>query len=500
MAWAATQQQERTYQRHEPEKTLLYKTIQENWATFEAMATAGGEGGGLPSHVLTEFESFLSCGILANGFVRVKCGDCKHEKLVAYSCKRRGFCPSCCGRRMNETAAFLVDRVLPWVPVRQYVLSFPMPMRFWMASNSGLTTQVLSIMVRAVTGYLREKAKENGLGGRIETGCVTLIQRYGGSLALNPHFHTLFIEGVYVITEINGKEKAIFHKLPSPMDDEISALLATIQKRIVRALVKRGLLSKETQDLATTDQFSDIDPIVGAAMGASVQNRIAFGENQGERVRKIGSFGQGWVAPQADGPRCANMGGFSLHANVSTYAGERDGLEKLCRYIARPPVSLQRLFRTDDGRIGYQLKKTWNDGTKAVSFSALELIEKLVALVPQPRAHLVRFHGVFAPNFKYRAQIVPNHVSELDLKLDGAGKDKCRHSNPEYRLSWSEMLKRVFKLDVTTCSNCGGKLKVISTIMERKVIKQILTHLGLPDEPPAIWPARASPQADFAFT
>jgi hypothetical protein len=64
-----------------------------------------------------EFDTFLECGLLARGFLRLRCGDCGHDKLAAFSCKRRGFCPSCGARRMAQTAAHLVDHVIPHVPV-----------------------------------------------------------------------------------------------------------------------------------------------------------------------------------------------------------------------------------------------------------------------------------------------------------------------------------------------------------------------------------------------
>jgi hypothetical protein len=76
-----------------------------------------------------EFDAFLECGILAHGFLLLHCADCGHDKLVAFSCKRRGFCPSCGARRMAQTAAHLVDHVIPHVPVRQWVLSLPQSSR-----------------------------------------------------------------------------------------------------------------------------------------------------------------------------------------------------------------------------------------------------------------------------------------------------------------------------------------------------------------------------------
>src|SRR5436309_1432513 len=82
---------------------------------------------GLPAYVQRVFYDYLQCGILAHGFLRLGCDTCKQEVLLAFSCKRREFCPSCAGRRMTQTAAHLVDRLIPWVPTRQWVVSVPMP-------------------------------------------------------------------------------------------------------------------------------------------------------------------------------------------------------------------------------------------------------------------------------------------------------------------------------------------------------------------------------------
>ena len=90
---------------------------------------------------------------LAHGFLRLRCGDCGHEKLVAFSCKRRGFCPSCGARRMAQSAAHLVDNVIPQVPVRQWVLSFPIPLRILFAAHPQLLTPVLQVIHRVITGF-----------------------------------------------------------------------------------------------------------------------------------------------------------------------------------------------------------------------------------------------------------------------------------------------------------------------------------------------------------
>jgi len=115
-------------ERHRPELTTLYRLVQQHAATFIA-ETEMATGPDLPQFVKEEFDAFLECGILAHGFLRLPCADCDHDKRVAFGCKRRGFCPSCGARCMAQTAAHLVGHVIPHVPVRQWVLSLPIPVR-----------------------------------------------------------------------------------------------------------------------------------------------------------------------------------------------------------------------------------------------------------------------------------------------------------------------------------------------------------------------------------
>jgi ribosomal protein S27E len=147
-------------------------------------------------HFVNASLKTLKCGLLEHGFLRVKCEACSHEYLVAFSCKRRGFCPSCGARRMIESAAHLVDHVLPGQPIRQWVLSFPYPLRFLSTAKPQVLTQVLGVVVRAISTCLIEKAGFTVCSGAM-TGAVTLIQRFGSALNLSIHFHMLFLDGVY---------------------------------------------------------------------------------------------------------------------------------------------------------------------------------------------------------------------------------------------------------------------------------------------------------------
>ena len=122
-----------------PEQTTLYRLVQQHAATFFAQAdeTTGAD---LPQFVKDGFDAFLECGMLAYGFLRLRCGDGGHDKLLAFSCKGRGFCPSCRARRRTQTAAHLADHVIPHVPVRQWVLSLPIPLRLLLAAQPTMVT------------------------------------------------------------------------------------------------------------------------------------------------------------------------------------------------------------------------------------------------------------------------------------------------------------------------------------------------------------------------
>ncbi|HAX6818771.1 TPA: IS91 family transposase, partial [Escherichia coli] len=144
------------YARHLPERTLLYALVQAHYPDFIARLEA--EDRPLPEYVREEFETYLRCGVLEHGFLRVVCEQCRAERLVAFSCKKRGFCPSCGARRMAESAALLVDEVLPEQPMRQWVLSFPFQLRFLFASRPEIMGWVLGIVYRVIATHLVKKA------------------------------------------------------------------------------------------------------------------------------------------------------------------------------------------------------------------------------------------------------------------------------------------------------------------------------------------------------
>ena len=228
------------YTRHRPERTLLYQLIQKYYPALKAHLAA--QGTVLPGYVEQEFGDYLKCGRLEHGFLRVRCDACHAEHLVAFSCKRRGFCPSCGARRMAESAALLVDEVLPHEPMRQWVLSVPFPLRFLFASQPKIMGKALGIIYRTIATHLTRKAGYTKTTAH--TGAVTLIQRFGGALNLNIHFHMLFLDGVYVDSAGSSTR---FRWVKAPTSSELNQLSHTIAHRLVQYLERQGLLERDTE-------------------------------------------------------------------------------------------------------------------------------------------------------------------------------------------------------------------------------------------------------------
>jgi hypothetical protein len=253
---------------------------------------------------------------------------------------------------MVDTAARLIDEVLPPVPVRQWVLSLPFEIRYRLAWDGKLVSAVMAVFLRAVYGWYRRQAKEQGhADGRC--GSVSFVQRFGSALNLNPHFHVLMLDGVY-ITGADGTPT--FVRAPQLTDDDVQRIVETTAKRVVRLLQRRGVLEESNVDPLWEDE-----PLLATITAASVQGQIATGERAGLRVRRR------LIDPEEgirSGPLCFASRGFSLHAATRGEATDRVKLEKLGRYVIRPP---------------------------------------LAALVPPPRLNLVRYHGVLAPHAGDRA-------------------------------------------------------------------------------------------------
>jgi hypothetical protein len=457
---------------------LLYQTVQAHERQFFADLEA--EGDEVPAFVRDEFEAYLRCGILAHGFVRVRCKDCGHSRAVAFSCKRRGFCPSCMGRRMADTAAFCIDHLFPRAPVRQFVLTVPMRLRFRMAASPRLTSAVLRCFIAAVASDLRRRARRLGFCGQLKTGAMTVVQRFGSSLALNVHFHTLAVDGVW---STRAEGSLDFHPLPAPSDHDVARIARAVCRKVQR-MTAHGKEDDEQNSL------------LGNLANASAQGLVATGPRRGWRVLRLGGAGDAAQA-QIPSKRCADVAGFNVHANTSARAHDRKRLEVLVKYLARPPIAHDRLSKLPDGRLALQFKQPWKDGTTHVVFTAQELIEKLIPLIPRPRAHVIRYHGILGPAAKDRNKIVPRSGPVQYGRETSQPKLHEIDASPRLnRLPWAVLLKRVFLVDILECPKCKGRMEILAVVTKPASVRRFLEGMGLPSNAPRAHAARPPPQAD----
>ena len=312
------------------------------------------------------------------------------------------------------------------------------------------------------------------------------MQRFGSALNLNPHYHVLMPDGVYITGE-DGTPS--FVRAPQLTDDDVQQIVETTAKRVVRLLQRRGVLEE-----GNVDSLWEDEPLLATITAASVQGQIATGERAGQHVRRR------LLDPEEgirSGPLCFAWRGFSLHGATRIEATDRVRLEKLCRYVIRPPLAAGRLQILDADPVAFSLKSIWSDGTYQIVLSPEELLEKLAALVPPPRLNLVRYHGVLAPNAVDRAQIVPG-PKPADEETDVGGSEAASTpSQRRHRLAWAVLLARVFQFELSVCDRCGGQVKIVAAVTDPKSIRTYLKGVGLPARAPPINPARAHPQREF---
>jgi len=467
--------------------------VRDNLRTLYA-AVEHGFAAPLPAFVRDELEAFVDCGVLARGFALLRCEnpDCRERELVAFSCKGRGFCPSCLGRRMAESAANLVDHVLPRVPLRQFVLTLPFELRARLAFDAALLGAVNRVFVDSVLGFYRRTLRDVFLAGTGQSGAVTVVQRCSSDLRLNPHFHSLALDGVFVPAADGTVE---FHRLPLLSNADVAELLHTIVVRQLALLERRGVIDT-TAEPALIDGGGERDRALSALAAASVTGLAPAGPERRKRPP---------IALRADtslrfsSALSATQAGFSLHAATTAAADDDAGREALCKYVLRPPIAQDRLRLLDDGLVRIELKRAFSDGTIAVDLDPLSLLCRLATAVPPPRFHVVRYAGVLASAHKWRSLVVPPRPAEDDS--DETGKHAHAHDTADERPAthrcryrpWAELMKRSFAIDVEHCSRCGARLRLRSLVIAAASIERFLRHVGEPFEPPVLAPARDPP-------
>ena len=402
---------------------------------------------------------------------------------------------------MTERAAHLLDHVFPRVPVRQWVLSLPHRLRYRLAWDHVLCRAVVGCALRAILGFLRRRARDAGVAdGR--SGAVTIVQRFGGALNVNIHFHILVLDGVF---EKDG-DAVRFHPSPSLDPADVDEVLATVEAYVRRLLAERGAADGDDGG-NTVDEWVNDAPVLAGLAAASVQGRVALGARAGARIRRRGDSLAAATERWQLGPCQARHNGFDLHAGLCVRAGQRGHLERICRYALRPPVAQERLHLTDAGQVQLELRRPWADGTTHLLFDPLELLARLAALTPRPRINLILYHGVLGARAAWRSLVVQFGTTDGPSTVaDAAAADAAQPETTGGRhgrnYPWAELMRRSMGLDVMTCPRCGGCLRLIAVIDDPAVVARILRHLGLSTAIPEARPARAPPTdvaPDLAF-
>lgn len=440
------------YQSRRPEKTVLYKTLQENLETWVDQTFQSG--GSVPTHIEKDFRHYLECGILSYGFARARC-ECGHEFLVAFSCKGRGICPSCNTRHMAETAAHLVDHVFPKVPVRQWVLSLPKRLRYYLYHDPKIASKVLKIFLDEIYKQLKQQFNIP-LESQVKLGGVSFIHRFGASLNVHLHFHCIVIEGLF-ISDSNGSLR--FRSINNITEKDIKEVQKRVQLRVLKGF-KRWKFLKDYE----------------------VENMKAW---------------QGG-------------GGFSVDGSVKLHKNDCKGLERLLRYCARPIFASEKLQQLSNNLLIYKPDKQWKSSNgqsyaqHPITLSPIEFIEKIATLVPPPRIHRHRYFGVLAPNSPYREQVTSHASQSLDdgsitttdsLKettIESDDSSSTKKSSSSHYL-WAILIARIYAVFPLICPDCGGQMKIIAFIREKPIIQKILNSIDEPTKPPVLSPPRAPP-------
>jgi len=464
------------YLPHHPASSCFYQIILAHWLPYKTQQQLQGKN--LPYFVANEFEAYLRCGILDYGFARMRCGTCGFERLVGFSCKGRGFCPSCMGRRQAATSTLWLERVIPRVRMRQYVLSLPMTLRFLLARRRELQGVVLGLFLHAVFELLRRKAYEHGLcdhGDDAKPGSVSVVQRFGSSLELNVHFHCLVTDGVFI--DLHDGNQPEFYALPAPTQSELESIAWSTCRRVVAKLKRAGLWLDEAE---TAGLFAnDDDDGLNDTYTASICGVIRYGPNAGRRICRV--FGEA-ARPQYQATKRVGAGqSFNVEAGRVVGANDRAGLLRLASYLLRPPFSRERIRARDDGQIEIKLKKSWRDGTTHILLSPMDFISRLAALVPAPKTNTIRYHGVFAPASPLRSRIVPGGESRSHKEKKGKCPASHKSNNDELSSpnTWASLMKRVFAIDVLECPKCKSRMQLISYVKDRRSIREHLKHVGI---------------------
>jgi hypothetical protein len=480
------------YERHRPEDGVLYQTIAAHWPAFNEEMEAHG---GLPDFVRHQFERFLTCGILEHGCLHLQCRECGHSQLVAFSCKGRGVCNSCAGRRMVDAAVHLEANVLPEVNIRHWVCTLPWGIRALLGYDKQLCAATLAAFVKECFRSLKQRAKARlGLASvrHALTGAVAAIQRTDSSLRLNVHFHVLVLDGVYV-RDATTRELE-FHSLPAPTTAEVADVALRTAQRLDKLLRAQGRsLSPDECNDPEPPKLQLDHPALAACYDAASRGLAVSGDREGQPSLRLVQGAVTTPAASLQDMPAAEVFGVNLYAKQVVDGRDRRQLERLCRYLLRPPIAEERLSLRSDGTLLLEFKKSWRDGTRAVVLTPRDLLVRLCAAIPLPYVNQVRYFGVLASAAAVRDEVVPFSEPPAgalkpppaagdQLELLGEMSDAAPLSQ---RRRWAWVLAHTFAVDLDHCQACGGPMRWVTVAKTPRAAARLMSQLGYARAPPS---------------
>jgi hypothetical protein len=358
--------------------------------------------------------AFADCGDLSRGFARVYCDGCCSEYLLAFSCSRRGFCPSCAAKRGAIFGAFLQEEVLEEVGHCMWTFTIPKLLRPFFLHRRALLGPLCRAAWEAVSELIVEAA-----GEEVRPGMVAALHTATSNLAWSPHVHALTSRGGW-------DREGTWHAFPY-IDEKAAETL--FRQKVLAFLDQGGLLGPE-------------------------------------RLELLDSWKSGHT-------------GFSAHNRVTASADDSVGVERLARYLLRPPLSLERL-ELDGAVARYRHKQATRPHGEA--FDRRDLLARLLMHVPEPRLHLVRYYGHYSS--AARAQRPTEDTAgeaaaeSTNTATTSAEQEPSSAERRRLRRQWARLIRRIYEADPLLCE-CGSRMRVISFLTDPPVVDKILKHLEL---------------------
>jgi len=426
------------YHPRRPEDSPLYRLLLDHFDRFES------EHGVFRPVVTDVVRAYLKCGDLKEGFARVRCPDCRHEFLLAFSCRGRWFCPSCHAKKVVQFGELLRENIICPLPHRQYVFSIPIILRKFFLFNRKLLSQLSTAAAESLRCFLRAVL---GLPEGV-LGAVLTIQTFGDYARWHPHIHAIVADGLF-------RPNGVFHVMPRTA---LRPLAELFRARVLAVLKKAGLIDESF--ITRIMQWRHVS-------GFSVDNSVSVARGDDVGLTTLARY-----------------------------------------ILRNPFSTAKLRYTPESGMVIYRSKMTHGKNKKNFSlFSAEEFIAAITQHIPNKSFQLVRYHGWYSNRMRgerhkrLQAVEVPTTPDNENEIIDVSGHKPRRIPPPV----WRECIKKIWEVDPLRCPRCKAEMKIISFITEAPVIRAILEHLHLwrdipqPRSPP-VCPAAHSPGGRTALS